>query len=86
MFAVLPFCLRFVRRRSRRGFGADEAIGRVADKVFSVKLYERFADKWGVIGAVILKERSLELLFVIIGGNVYLFHGKRIYSRSEHYC
>ena len=55
-----------------------------ADKILSARLDERFSYEGRVIGAIILQKRSLQLLFVVIGANVYRLHIKRIYTRVVH--
>ena len=69
---------------SRRG-RLHKTLLAVADEVGSACFGEGFADEVGVLGAVVLKERALELFFVVVGYHVDLLHIKRVDSCVVHY-
>lgn len=66
------------------GFGADQAVGTVADEVLATCFAECFTHQRGVLRAVELQKRALQLLFVIVGGNVDRLHVQRVDSGVEH--
>lgn len=72
LFAVL----RSVAVGFGRGglFGADETFGAVADEVLASRLGQCLAHKRRVLRAIILQKGALKLFFVIVGGDVHLFH------------
>ena len=70
---------------SRLSLGAHEAPFPVTDEVLSACTLERFPDERGVLGAIILQKCPLQLLFVIIGADVYLLLREGVDTRIIHH-
>lgn len=67
------------------GFGAHKTFLAVADQILSSEKCQSFSYERGVLRTVKLQKCALQLLFTVVGGNVYGLHIKRIYTRVEHY-
>ena len=62
----------------------NQTLGSVADQILPMELDERLSDQGRVLGSVVLKQRPLQLLFVIVGGNVDPLHIEGVDPRVEH--
>ena len=86
-------CAVFMRERiscvvaliSCLSFRTNKAPLTVTDKVLPSCTLERFSDKRGVLGTVILQKSSLQLLFVIIAADVDLLLREGIDARIIHH-
>ena len=64
---------------------ANKAVGRVTDEVGAACLCQRFAHEVGILWAVVLQERALQLLFVVVGSNVNVLHCQGVNARIIHH-